>query len=274
MKAQHLNQVNDSSKLDDLIDDFKADFLQIKKQLHDQQSVIDTLSQQNKQILKFIENLDQNLDKLFLAEANNNNKNPESESDAEEEEEEEESSKDMGTFNMASQTISFEGKEYKIDNELLYSGRQQLNDALKLFNEKRNKFPQGLKYCKYLVDKQQKEDGSLLILSQVTANRSNTFFFIFKNINELSPTRGWFYDNAYELNQQIQLLAKDYANDIYPQGSAYCLSVLNEQLEQNGAVRILVRCNGDKWTRYYFKSRHIKVIPNEKNLQLSMIIQA
>lgn len=53
----------------------------------------------------------------------------------------------------------------------------------------------------------------------------------------------------------------NYATDNYPQGRDYCLKLINGGLKENECFHIIAREDGEKWTRYYFKSKYININP-------------
>lgn len=58
----------------------------------------------------------------------------------------------------------------------------------------------------------------------------------------------------------------EYENDNYPQGREYCTKLINENLENDECFYIVTRQDGEKWTRYYFKSKCIRINPSNVSL--------
>lgn len=258
-----MQNTNSLTDLDELINKFRASFSQIKVQFNNQQTIIDQLFQQNKDILSHINKLNKYIDKSLSTEKGEDGNSSDKDDT---EEEEEDFPEDIGSFNLSTETVFYNGEKFDSDEELLFCGREKLTEAQNFLKERQNKdiFPQGIKFCCNLLKKLQKESGSLFVLTHKSAGEFTRFFFSFNNISDLSPTRGWIKDSRDEINEEIEKLKGEYSTDVYPQGIESCHSILNEQLEANGAVRILVRSNDSKWTRYYFKTRHIKETPKEK----------
>lgn len=76
------------------------------------------------------------------------------------------------------------------------------------------------------------------------------------------------YSKGYRVVNRKKELKKlnEYETDNYPQGRDYCFKLINESLIEDECFHIIAREDGQKWTRYYFKSKYININPSNARL--------
>lgn len=253
-----MSQKNESTKGDESTSDIQNLISQIMNQFHLQDQIIDQLFETNKQVKSDLDKLDQKFDTLLnMEEDSSDNQTNDS------------NKIDNGTFNMENKTITYKNQTYIFDNEFIYEN-DSIGNLIKHFNQNKDKynFPQGVDYCEKFLNEPKKGTNKIILFSSSTPIQDTWFYFTLSSIKQLSCTQGWRVSGRKLFAKQIAQL-KEYRNDLYPQGYQYCQFLLNDQFRKNGSIHIVARNNGSVWTRYYFISKMLKIIPNE---QLYLVI--
>lgn len=248
-----MSQKNESTKGDDSISDIQNLISQIMNQFHSQDQIFDQLFETNKQVKSNLDRLNQKFDTLLnMEEDSNDNQINDS------------NKIDNGTFNMENKTITYKNQTYIYDNEYVYEN-DSINILIDHFNQIKDtcNFPQGVDYCEKFFNEPRESSNKIILFNSSTPIQNTWFYFTLSNIKQLSCTQGWRVSGKKLFAKQTAQL-KEYRNDIYPQGYEYCQFILNDQFRKNGSVHIIARNNGSVWTRYYFKSRMVKILPNEQ----------
>lgn len=167
----------------------------------------------------------------------------------------------FGTFNMETKTIDFNGQTYNYTTEQLCSDSQSLKIAYNYFkgNKSIDIFPQGDSYIASLFEMHNHAEENIIILSNRINEQTTWFYFPLNKYEDLC------YSELYRLLDKEKILIKftQYQTDNYPQGREYCSKLLNSNLNNDECFCIVTRQDGEKWTRYYFKSNYIQINPTK-----------
>lgn len=170
------------------------------------------------------------------------------------------SEQSYGTFDMETKTISFNDKLYEYTKEQLCSDNQSLMIAYSQFNSNKSNdiFPQGNSYIDSLFETKIRSNEKVIILSNEINGQTTWFYFPLIQYEELCYSGIYRTDNITWITKKFE----EYKNDNFPQGHEYCSMLINGKLKEGECFYILVRKDGEKWTRYYFKSNYIKINPS------------
>ena len=248
--------------------DTKFQLYEIQNRIDSQQEDLALIIQSNKIIINSISNIDKKLDELLEF-----NSNPILLSETENSISSKlEQKKDNNTFNILDKTVIVDGKTYSYNREVVICGSESLTKALKNVTQEKYLLPQGLDDCKKLINKEIKkgEDGKLIIFIFDPSNYY--FFFPLKNYDDLMYTQSRYYrynDHIKKKNYIYTDFHVLYKDDQYPQGISYVSSLINDFMNNKNHLLIIMRENKDKtWTRYYFKSKEVAPILENKNVEI------
>lgn len=223
---------------------------EIQNQINSQQEKLSLIIQNNEIISNSISNLDKKLDEII-------DSKPEQKKDI--------------TFNILDKTIIIDGKPHSyIQEEVICGSQEIINKFTTIQNE--YLFPQGIDYCKSLVDQeiQKGEDAILIIFKD---GQKNCFFFPLKNYDDLMYTQSRLYRYNVDKKKKEKIISdfqKVYISDQYPQGRTYISSLIDDFMKCKNHLLFIFRENNDgTWTRYYFKEK--EATPKLKKAKLEII---
>lgn len=232
--------------------------------LHEMQSHIDSqqnyltlIMENNREILKSIDNLEKSLNKLIGDQSSQILQyEPKELSNA--------------PYDIYNKTIELNGNIYQFSREMLICGSDNLKFTLQTIESNQQKghnFPQGYEYCITIVQREieKGEYGRVLILNDEKA--FSWFYFPLDNFFDLKFTKMQHFHRF--LCSQYQSFLK-YQKDNYPQGKKYVQSVIKDHENHNCGIVILARQNkdGKSWSRYYFKLKDIFIETSDLTIEM------